>query len=298
MDSTHVERLRVAAAVIASAGVLLFLLCGCGGAGGGPCRVLTTDHSVCVSRLGLYAIWGVAVDPLHPQTLYVHDDNTVLQSTDGGSSWSRLDPWGPWGINEVDLDPRRPDTVYVSTEVGIYRSTDGGSSWTRSLKSLWVSSIAFTPQGGVLYASVANCSQCSYHGPPYFRSTDGGASWKVLHGRLPRLAFAVFDPYHTHWHHFDVDVAGYTGDTGSLAFSRHAAYAAGNDGVYEKLNTGRTWRLVARGQNFASFAVSANGRVIYAGTDGGMTASGDMFSSLYRFRLSRRGLRGVGSAHE
>jgi len=285
MDLTHVRGLRVAS-VVAGAGVLLFLFCGCGG--GGPCRVLKTDHSACVSRLGLYAIYGVAVDPLNPQTVYVSDDDTVLKSTDGGSSWSRLDPWGPWGINEVDLDPRRPDTVYVSTEVGIYRSTDGGSSWTHSLKSTYVNWIAIPPQGGVLYASVASCFMCTYHGPPHFESTDGGASWKVLRGRLPRLAFAVFDPYHPKWHHFDIDVAGYTANTGGLAFSRNAEYAAGNDGVYEKMNTGRTWRLVARDKNFDSIAVSANGRVLYAGTDGGITASGDMFSSLYRFRLSGR----------
>jgi hypothetical protein len=285
------KRSLLVASVAAGASVLLFLLSGCGSANRTDsvrrsCTVLQTNRSACTSHPGIYAIWHIVVDPRHPQTVYIESNTDVLKSTDGGSSWSRLDPWGDWGISQVELDPRRPDTVYVSTNAGLYRSTDGGSSWTHSLGSHYVYGIGIGPQAGVLYASVAkNCSLSCAAG--YFDSTDGGASWKALDGLPPTSAYAYFDPYHPHRHHFGVDVPGYQRDTGALAFSRYAEYAAGTAGVYEKLNTGTTWRLVVRVKNFQAFAVSANGRVLYASADGATRNSPT--AVLYRFRLSGRG---------
>jgi len=128
MGLTKIKRLRVAVVVSVSVGVLPFLVSGCGGG----CRALKTDASACVSHPGLFSIYYLAVDPLHPQTVYVAStDNPVDKSTDGGANWKRIDPWKDNYVSGggVVLDPRNPKSVYVATSDGVYKSADGGTSW-------------------------------------------------------------------------------------------------------------------------------------------------------------------------
>jgi photosystem II stability/assembly factor-like uncharacterized protein len=306
MKLTRIGTFCAPVVVVASAGILLFVLAGCGG-GGGSCRVLKTDSRACVSHPGLFAIYDLVIDPQHPQTVYAASNDAVVKSTDGGSSWKRVDPWGDQGVDGVVLDPRRPDTVYVGTQDGIYMSTDGGSSWTHSLNRPNMDpSIGIAPRGRVLYAagvctpSTTYPEPCFYSGPHLFKSTDGGASWKPFHGRPPTWFFSVFDPYHTQtvyadtksgvvkstdggkvWHHLRIPGGAGASD---LAFSLHATYADDGQDVFEKTNAGKAWRLLAQGNlhsygqgDFLAIAVSANGRVLYAGTDSG---------EVYRFRAS------------
>src|SRR5262249_3477885 len=144
--------------------VLLLLLAGCRSG---------------VSHPGLSEIDDLAVDPLHPQTVYATDYwDPVYKSTDGGASWRRLGPSKGGGqLGGSVLDPRRPKTVYAGPLSGVFKSTDGGARWMRTgLKDQAVGALAIAPNGGVLYAGVGillgACMPCGV-----LRSTDGGAHW-------------------------------------------------------------------------------------------------------------------------
>lgn len=86
-----------------------------------------------------YRITCLAIDPLHPQTVYAGSDSGELfKSMDGGMSWidvanrelfeqSNDDP----AIQGIALDPTRPETIYVLADyLGIALSNDGGGKWT------------------------------------------------------------------------------------------------------------------------------------------------------------------------
>ena len=86
-----------------------------------------------------YRIACLAIDPLHPQTVYAGSDSGELfKSTDGAMSWidaanrdlfdqSNDDP----AIRGIAIDPDHPDTIYVLADyLGVVVSNDGASNWT------------------------------------------------------------------------------------------------------------------------------------------------------------------------
>ena len=341
------KRLLAALVVIASAGVLRFLLSG----HGGGCIASPTDSSACISRPGLFAVYYVAVDPLHSQTVYVAStDNPVDKSTDGGASWRGLYAWkGDYVSGPVVLDPRTPRNVYVPTSDGVYESPDGGATWVPAglqgrcggsaapfayLNACAVNALAVAPGGRILYAAVESClaPDCLYAGPAVFKSTnggsswiavglasqdvtslavdprrpatvyaaadrpvkstDGGASWQRI-GGLPADASALtIDPHHPQTVYAASDQGVFTSRDGGLrwrnlglggvmdvALSSKAVYAATGSRVFMRTHAGKAWRIVGDSRAAVeSIAVSANGRILYAGVDE---------NALYRFRLGR-----------
>ena len=82
-----------------------------------------------------YRIACLAIDPLHPQTVYAGSDSGELfKSTDGAMSWidaanrdlfdqSNNDPT----IRGIAIDPDHPDTIYVLADyLGVVVSNDAG----------------------------------------------------------------------------------------------------------------------------------------------------------------------------
>ena len=118
-----------------------------------------------------------------------------------------------------------------------------------------------------------------------YKSTDGGANWYLFNGRTPESPSDTFDPYYPQWHGRHIDVPGYSYVSG-VAYSRHAIFVTGRDGVYEKANAGTVWRLVVHDREIGPIAVSANGRVLYAGyRPAGFGHGGE--ARVYRFRLPK-----------
>ncbi|MFL6215789.1 MAG: SBBP repeat-containing protein [Blastocatellia bacterium] len=131
-------------------------------------------------------IYGLAVDPQNPSTLYalVGVVVSVLRSTDGGNTWLPASNGLQFSNSEpaLALDPHNPTTVYANGSHA-YRSTDGGQSWARVLGLASFNSIAFAAtDASRLYAASNN---------GIFRSFNGGKKWTQVEGTgLPPLPFS------------------------------------------------------------------------------------------------------------
>ncbi len=106
------------------------------------------------------SVGAMALDPSHPDTLYVgsgdpfdsYAGGTVVKSTDGGASWSApvvlsvQYPYGriyrPTSIRDLKVDPNDSNHILVASRGGLFQSRDGGATYT------------FTdlPNGGALVA--------------------------------------------------------------------------------------------------------------------------------------------------
>lgn len=83
----------------------------------------------------------VAIDPQHPNTLYLATDSGVYKSIDGGQSWRHssngMDPNYYVNIWVIEISSTNPDIIYAGARVGgIYKSEDSGATW-RNVGGPW-----------------------------------------------------------------------------------------------------------------------------------------------------------------
>jgi photosystem II stability/assembly factor-like uncharacterized protein len=136
-------------------------------------------------------IWDIAIDPAHPDTLYVVSvkeagvgETGIAKSTDGGRSWkgrnTGLDDVRPEETvfdvrTQLTVDPTAPNVVYgcfalrnpdpdAIPQIVTYRSTDGAATWTATEGG---GSPLAVDRHGVVYAGNR-------------RSADHGATWQPI----------------------------------------------------------------------------------------------------------------------
>lgn len=130
---------------------------------------------------------SVALDPFHPNTVWVWDETGAFVSRDAGESWSQssLQVQGSLsgGGVAVTFDPLTPGVLYgPGMDQGrfvIEKSVDGGATW-HPLNAPFTS-LQVTPdpvRAGYLYGFSATS---------FYRSYDGGKSW--LSSALPGLTY-------------------------------------------------------------------------------------------------------------
>lgn len=84
-----------------------------------------------------FKLSAFALDPAHPAQLYAGTDQGLLQSINGGDSWTKLDiALSPESlpIQTIAIHPRVTDTLYVGAGSQLQISVDGGIRW--SIKTL------------------------------------------------------------------------------------------------------------------------------------------------------------------
>ena len=135
----------------------------------GPgCLYASTDYGatwqlVTLPQTVKHLICDIAFDPSAQGTVYFTSQlSGIYKSTDGGTSWTRID------------DPKQPDVNFVC-----YRSADGGASWQRTQAD----------QGAAQYLFAAGDSTRLYAatGQGLCFSADAGDSWTAAAGAFGQL---------------------------------------------------------------------------------------------------------------
>jgi photosystem II stability/assembly factor-like uncharacterized protein len=170
----------------------LYIGAACGGVfishDGGTTWTSNTDNFPSLS------IADIAVNPLHPDTLYAATGDGygyetgaydifwgglysagVMKSTDGGASWNTTGLSYLQTNNEIIqrllIHPEKPNILLAATRNGIKRTTDAGATWT-TVDAGHVYSMAFRPfSPDTVYAINNSNLRVSY---------DAGATWQNL----------------------------------------------------------------------------------------------------------------------
>ncbi len=178
-----------------------------------------------------YSIGCLALDPLHPETVWVGTGENVsgrhvgfgdgvYKSLNGGRTWTNMGLKTSEHIARILIDPRNSHIVYVAAEGplwspggerGLFKSIDGGVTWTPALtisKETGVTSAEFDPSNpDILYAAAyqrrRTVAAFMGGGPEsgIHKSEDAGKTWRKLTVGLPAgdkgkigLAVSPIDP--------------------------------------------------------------------------------------------------------
>ena len=116
----------------------------------------------------VYSIGDVAIDPNHPDVVWVGTGENVsgrhvgwgdglYRSRNGGETWENVGLRDSQHIGKILVDPRDSDVILVAAEGslwapggdrGVYKSTDGGDSWRLVLEideNTGVTDVEFAP---------------------------------------------------------------------------------------------------------------------------------------------------------
>jgi photosystem II stability/assembly factor-like uncharacterized protein len=248
----------------------------------------STDGGKTWAHLGLAQtsqIARVVLDPRDPKRVLVaalgdpfrdNPERGVFRSTDGGKSWTKTLYAGPAvGASDLAIDPKNPDLLYAGLwrfrrsswrltsggdDDGIYKSIDGGATWKRlsgnGLPAGMTGRIALAIAPGDarrIYALIESKDGLLW------RSDDGGTNWKLtssntlINERPFYYSRVVVDPHDAN-HLFSVSVL-----------------------LAESTNGGKTWHVSGKRLHgdHHDLWISADGRSIVEGNDGGVALSHD-----------------------
>ena len=195
-----------------------------------------TTWSTNTDLLPNLGVSGIAIDPMHPDTMYIatgdrdHGDTYsigVLKSVDGGETWKptglTLQLTNYARLTGMVIHPTQTQHLVVSSRAGIYRTTDGGANWTITQGGSFQSLTSTPGAPHLLYAGTES------NGKVWF-SRNFGQNWTVLTGAsgLPANGPAR------------CEVATTAADT-NYVYALFGANNSGLYGVYRSTNKGVTW---------------------------------------------------------
>jgi len=163
-----------------------------------------------------YSIGAVAIDPNHPDVIWVGTGENVsgrhvgwgdgvYKSTDAGNSWTNMGLKKSEHIGKILIDPRDSNVIYVAAEGplwaaggdrGLYKSSNGGASWNLVLaidENTGITDIEFNPANpDVIYAAAYERRRHVWGlmagGPNggIYKTGDAGATWQKKDTGLPK----------------------------------------------------------------------------------------------------------------
>ena len=134
-------------------------------------------------------IYGLAVHPQAPRTMFAGADDGIYRSLDGGQSFEHIDsPMNKMDVWKIAFDPADPDTIFAGTRpAALFRSTDGGREW----RQLPVDMVEDCPNVGVPRVTALTVDPADrrviwagVEVDGVRRSLDGGESWTRIAGGL------------------------------------------------------------------------------------------------------------------
>ncbi|WP_242929171.1 YCF48-related protein [Pontibacter vulgaris] len=206
------------------------------------------------------------VNILHPDTIYITSDKSLIKTTDGGKTWSTK------GIEPPQTDPYYPNqssvtkSFFINSKVGhaackggkILKTIDGGESWyiTESVNS--IPSDYFT-----IHFVNSKVGFASKQHNTIVKTTDGGETWTPLSNRLvPDAAYSLY--------FLNENVGFFAGDNGAI----HKTTDGGHTWQWISFQNARIDATSIYGIHFINvnvgYATGARGRIVKT-TDGGIT---------------------------
>ena len=123
----------------------------------------------------LHDLDSVAIDPHHPEVIYVGTSHLPWKTTDGGRHWSSIHEGmiDDSDVMSIVVDRAHPARVFASACSGIYRSENSGALWKK------IGGIPNTARRTHVIRQDSHHLQILFAGTTegLWRSMDGGASW-------------------------------------------------------------------------------------------------------------------------
>ncbi|MFF8034351.1 MULTISPECIES: 1,4-beta-glucanase [unclassified Streptomyces] len=251
----------------------------------------------------LLGVEAVAVDPAHPDRLYLAcgtyaqswaGNGAVLRSDDRGRTWRRTDLTVKLGANEdgrgtgerLLVDPRDSDTLWLGTRHdGLLRSADRGATWAPV--SGFPATASATGQGVTLLVAAGRTVYAGWGDggdANLFRTADG-TTWEAVPGQPSGAAarVPVRAAYDRHARELYVTYADAPGPNGQSDGSVHKLRTGGGewsdvtparpDGAADTFGYGG---VAVDARRPGTVVVSTNNRwaavdTLYRSTDGGRT---------------------------
>jgi uncharacterized repeat protein (TIGR01451 family) len=224
----------------------------------------------------------------------VHSQYGVWESSNGGTSWTLIQPApaGNLGATDLEIDPLNSSIMYSSFwGDNIYKSTDGGAHWAAAMTGLptlnnadnltrWSMGISHPAgQSAVLYVGTDVIDDAGdYQSSSLWRSDDQAASWQAL----PVTGFNGTDDsvkdYCGAQCYYDNVIEVDPTNTAIVYAGGQFNYDIGSGGIFRSDDGGQTWKNLGWDQHpdFHAFAfdpTDPNGILI--GSDGGAWFSED-----------------------
>ncbi|MFH1312084.1 MAG: T9SS type A sorting domain-containing protein [Candidatus Eisenbacteria bacterium] len=167
-----------------------------------------------------YSPSDIAVNPAHPESVYVTTSNFVggggfYCSPDQGDNWNHIEmPWlGRKGV--IGLDPLNTARIFVAARSNkqLGRALDGGTAWEGVLSET-VNDLAINPENPDIVYTVTSLDSA------VFRSIDGGETWATFGSEAGLGIFA---------------------NVVAVNPVNPAVVYAGGQGVYRSVDGGTTW---------------------------------------------------------
>ena len=133
---------------------------------------------------------AMAVDPAHPQHLYVAlEVGGVIRSLDGGETWQPINRGlsgnvGLLDLHGIQVSSAQPDTVFITVRAGLLRSDDRGEHWqpidlSKFSHITYCRDLRVAPDNPrTLYISLGQAAR-SAEGA-LLRSRDFGSTWERI----------------------------------------------------------------------------------------------------------------------
>ena len=193
-------------------------------AGGGVFKLPNGSSTWISANAGITTttIDSIAVDPNTPSTVYAAGSGNLYQTTNGGTSWTKLGQTiGTPAV--IAVGKSSPSTVYVGWGTSLIYSTNAGSSWNSPA----------TPPAGTIYSLAVdpNSPAAAYVGTynGVYQTVNGGIAWTLVDTGI------------------DTNPPGAAAATGLAVYSvsnPSVIYAATPNGLYYTSNASSTgWTL-------------------------------------------------------
>jgi photosystem II stability/assembly factor-like uncharacterized protein len=128
-------------------------------------------------------VYSVAIDPANGQHLLVgfHGDwqgrssSGLLESTNGGATWRRINPAGDWGHSHYAFFITSSTWLLATQDAGHWLGTNNGANWSKvsDVNAAHGASALYRAKNGALYLAALRA---------ILKSTNGGQSWTDVAG--------------------------------------------------------------------------------------------------------------------